>query len=101
MNIAILPEQVLLVMWTPALDANTSPITYHIQATTISGMRETVSKSVQHPITMATLKGLPQYSTVNVSFWATNPGSNSKRITKMFRMVNVTGEGGLFSVCNM
>ena len=100
MNIAILPEQVLLVMWTPALDADISPITYHIRATTLSGMRKTVSESVEHPITMATLNGLPQYSTVSISLRARNPGGYSKRITQMLKMMNVTGEGRLF-LCDL
>ena len=81
-------------MWTPDLDASNSPINYVINATVKTGTKEPVSKTVQHPSTIATFTELPQYSTGSVSVQARNSGAWSKIVTKKFRMVNITGEGG-------
>lgn len=99
MNIVILPEQVLQVMWVPAVDASRSPVTNIINVIVKRGADEPVTKSVQHPITIATINGLPEYSSGKVSLQARNPGALSKAITKTFRMVNISGEGWLIRVC--
>lgn len=93
MNSVILPEHVLQVKWVPALDANKSPITYDINATLKASREKSVSNSVQHPITMVTLLGLPQYSAGTVTLQAKNPGALSEPVNAIFRMVNITGEG--------
>ena len=94
MNIAILPEFALQVMWTPAPDASRSSLTYVIDVTVESGGTEKLlSTSVPHPISMKTFTGLSSYSIGSVLLQAANPGAMSKAVTVSFRMVNLTGEG--------
>ena len=92
LSVLVLPKQFLQVSWEPADDAGRSPISYNVNAT-MTGMEFNVSTSVEHPMTMATLTGLPQYSTGTMSVWAKNPGASSKPATLAFRMVNIVTNG--------
>lgn len=97
MNIAILPELALQVTWTPAFDASHSPLTYTINVSLITDRENPISKSVQYPISMQIITGLPMYSAGSVSLQVRNPGAMSEAITANFRMVNITGEGMVHS----
>ena len=88
----VIPKQILQVSWEPADDSGRSPINYIISAT-VTGMEFNNSTSVEHPMTMATLAGLPQYSAGTVSVWAQNPGALSKPVSLRFKMVNIVTNG--------
>ena len=91
MDIVILPDQVLQVIWFPADDVTLSPVTYVINVTQRTG-RDSVQH--MHPVTKTTLTGLNMFSSGNVSLQARNPTSSSEIVIKTFRMVNITGDGG-------
>ena len=92
LRVLVLPTQILQFSWQPADDAGRSPINYIINAT-MTGIDYNNSTSVMHPMTMATLSGLPPYSAGTVSVWAQNPGALSKPVSLKFRMVNIVTNG--------
>lgn len=92
LHILVLPKEILQVSWEPADDARRSLINYVINTTRMD-MQFLNSTSTENHVTMATLTGLPQYSTGTVSVQANNSGGQSERVTLGFRMVNTVTNG--------
>lgn len=97
MNIVILPDQALQVIWVPAFDARRSPLTYVINATVFKSTDEPISTSVQHSISTVILIELSPYSAGSVLLQARNPVAVSEAVTAKFRMVNITGDGAIYT----
>ena len=94
LHVLVLPNQILQVSWKPAGDVRPTAInSYYIINTTTAGMEFINSTSVDHPITMTTITGLPQYSVGTVSVWANISGALSKPAVLGFRMVNIVTNG--------
>ena len=101
LHVSVLPNHILQVSWKSANDAKRSLIDYIINAT-MTGLDFSISTSVEHPITMTTLTGLPQYSAGTVSVWAKNPGGLSEPVSLRFRMVDIVTNGRHGNVhCNI
>ena len=94
LRVLVLPNQILRVSWKPADDVRPTAInSSYIINTTTAGMEFINSTSVDHPITMTTFTGLPQYSVGTVSVWSNIPGALSKPAVLGFRMVNIVTNG--------
>ena len=91
MNILILPNLFLQVMWVSAYDSTHSPLTYVINTTMAAGIEEpnSVTITASHLVTLTNLTFLSQYSAGTVSVQTVNPGAKSEPVRLGFRMVNI------------
>ena len=89
-NVTILPDNTLQVMWLPADDINRSSISY-VLTTRSADASMNISRNYTCPNATITVTGLSNVGTVSLQ--AKNPSALSESATVAYRMVNITGDG--------